>query len=292
MACRATLGAGHIQAACGMLEPIVTTLGLMTEGVGMTYEYLLMQSMALGMAGSTEKAAAALAAADQHRHPAWHCSDYEYAIATAWVAACEGAVNTAIATSLAGAETACAQGQFAAEVLCLQNAVQFGDHSSAPRLAELEEIVEGPRVALVRRFADASCAGDGRELAALSEAFEDMGDLTAAADAAAHAAIAYRRDAKRGSALVCATRAGVLAERSGADTPAVREAEEPIPLTNREREIVRLLSQGLSTRDVAERLTLSLRTVEGHIHRAMTKAGTASRQELVALLSQRADDSP
>jgi DNA-binding CsgD family transcriptional regulator len=292
MACRATLGAGHIQAACGMLEPIVTTLGLMTEGVGMTYEYLLMQSMALGMAGLTEKAAAALAAADQHRHPAWHCSDYEYAIATAWVAACEGAVNTAIATSLAGAETAGAQGQFAAEVLCLQNAVQFGDHSSAPRLAELEEIVEGPRVALVRRFADASCAGDGRELAAVSEAFADMGDLTAAADAAAHAAIAYRRDAKRGSALACATRAGVLAQRSGADTPAVREAAEPIPLTNREREIVRLLSQGLSTRDVAERLTLSVRTVEGHIHRAMTKAGTASRQELVALLSQRADDSP
>jgi DNA-binding NarL/FixJ family response regulator len=50
---------------------------------------------------------------------------------------------------------------------------------------------------------------------------------------------------------------------------------------------VRLLGQGLSTRDVAERLTLSLRTVEGHIHRAMTKTGTASRQELVALLSQR-----
>ena len=55
----------------------------------------------------------------------------------------------------------------------------------------------------------------------------------------------------------------------------------------REREIVTLLGQGLSTRDVAERLTLSLRTVEGHVYRAMTKTGTTSRQELVALLSRR-----
>jgi hypothetical protein len=93
MACRATLGAGHIQAACGMLEPIVTTLALMAESVGMTYQYLLMQAMALGMAGSTEKAVAALTAADQHRHPAWRFADYEYAVAKAWVAACQGAIS-------------------------------------------------------------------------------------------------------------------------------------------------------------------------------------------------------
>jgi DNA-binding CsgD family transcriptional regulator len=287
MGCRATLGAGHIDAACSMLEPIVTTLAFMTEGVGMTYQYLLMQSTALGMAGSTEKAAAALASADQHRHPAWRFAEYEYAIAKAWVAASGGSVSKAIAASLEGAETARAQGQFAAELLCVQNAVQFGHHSSVARLAELEATVEGPRAALVRRFADALCAEDGAELAAVSEAFEDMGDLVAAADAAAHAAMAHRRDGQRGAALTCAIRADMLAQRSGADTPALREAAEPIPLTNREREIARLLGQGLSTRDVAERLTLSLRTVEGHIHRAMTKTGTASRQELVALLSQR-----
>jgi DNA-binding CsgD family transcriptional regulator len=66
----------------------------------------------------------------------------------------------------------------------------------------------------------------------------------------------------------------------------------PIPLTKREREIVWLLREGLSTRDVAERLTLSVRTVEGHLQRAMTKTGTASRQELVALLSHRGPESP
>ena len=57
-----------------------------------------------------------------------------------------------------------------------------------------------------------------------------------------------------------------------------------MPLTDREREIVMLIGEGLSNRDIAERLTLSVRTVESHIYRAMIKTGTASRDELAALL--------
>jgi DNA-binding CsgD family transcriptional regulator len=60
----------------------------------------------------------------------------------------------------------------------------------------------------------------------------------------------------------------------------------------REREVTRLLGQGVSTRDIAKRLTLSVRTVEGHVYRAMAKTGTTNRQELAALLEQRADESP
>ena len=52
-----------------------------------------------------------------------------------------------------------------------------------------------------------------------------MGDLVAAIDAAAHAAIAYRRQDLRGSALGCSTRAEALAEQcGGASTPALRQA--------------------------------------------------------------------
>jgi acetolactate synthase I/II/III large subunit len=46
-----------------------------------------------------------------------------------------------------------------------------------------------------------------------------------------------------------------------------------LPLTTREREISRLLWQGYSTREVAEKLTVSTRTVEGHIYRMMQKLG-------------------
>jgi DNA-binding CsgD family transcriptional regulator len=121
----------------------------------------------------------------------------------------------------------------------------------------------------------------------VSEQFEEIGDLVAAVDAAAHAAIMYRRRDLRGSALRCSARADALAAQcGGASTPALRQASERLPLTDREREIVMLLGQGLSGRAVAERLTLSVRTVEGHIYRAMTKTGATSRDELAALLPQ------
>ena len=65
---------------------------------------------------------------------------------------------------------------------------------------------------------------------------------------------------------------------------ALRQAARPLPLTGREAEIVMLIGEGLSNRAVAERLTLSVRTVESHIYRAMAKTGTTSREELAALM--------
>ena len=112
-----------------------------------------------------------------------------------------------------------------------------------------------------------------------------MGDLVAAVDSAAQAALTYRRQDLRGSALGASARAEALAEKcGGARTPALRQASEPLPLTDREAEIVMLIGEGLSNREVAERLTLSIRTVESHIYRAMLKTGTTSRNELGALL--------
>ena len=115
-----------------------------------------------------------------------------------------------------------------------------------------------------------------------------MGDLIAAVDAAAHAALVYRRQDKRGSALGCSTRADALAAQcGGAFTPAVRQASETLPFTDREAEIVMLIGEGLSNRAVADRLTLSVRTVESHIYRAMMKTGMSSRDELAALMRRR-----
>jgi DNA-binding CsgD family transcriptional regulator len=205
-------------------------------------------------------------------------------LARAWVAAAEGAVSRALVQAHQAAEVAANAGQLAHEVLALQTAVGFGDRTVAERLAELATQVDGPRAGVAARFAAALAAGDGADLAAVSEEFERMGDLVAAVDAAAHAALAYRRQDLRGSALGCSTRAEALAEQCGASTPALRQASERLPLTDREREIVMLLGEGLSSPAIAERLTLSARTVEGHIYRAMAKTGTSSRDELAALL--------
>ena len=282
---RAALGAGNLQNASALLEYAAKGLSASyPEGWG--YRYRIPQATALAMRGLIGEAAATLAGLDKVQRRS-RSLDHEQSLARAWVAAGQGAVSEAIADLLDAAERACAERRFAAEVLCLQTAVQFGDRTSARRLRELESMVEGPRVGLAARFAEGVRDGDAAQLVSVSEEFESLGDIVAAVDAAAHAALAFRRQDKRGSALGCSTRAERLAAETGAVTPVLRQAAEALPLTEREAEIVMLIGEGLSNRAIAERLTLSIRTVESHIYRAMTKTCTASRDELATLLPKR-----
>jgi DNA-binding CsgD family transcriptional regulator len=278
----AALGAGRLHSAGALLEQAAVGLSA-THALGWGYRYQVPRVTVLAMRGLTAEAAAALAALDKQPRP-FRSLDYELSLARAWLSASEGAVSEAIALLLAAAQRAAAKGRFAAEVMCLQTATQFGDRSGTPRLRELEGIVEGPRVGVAARFAAALRDGDAAELDSVSEEFERLGDVVAAVDASAHAALAYRREGHRGSSLGCSTRAVALAEQCGASTSALRQAAEPLPLTDREREIVMLIRKGLSSREIAERLTLSVRTVESHIYRATLKTGTKSRDELAALL--------
>ncbi|MFJ4650063.1 response regulator transcription factor [Nocardia sp. NPDC088792] len=54
------------------------------------------------------------------------------------------------------------------------------------------------------------------------------------------------------------------------------------PLTRREQIIVAFAAQGMLNREIAERLFLSIRTVENHLQRSYTKLGIHSRHELHA----------
>lgn len=51
-------------------------------------------------------------------------------------------------------------------------------------------------------------------------------------------------------------------------------------LSPREREIARLICKGLTDRQIAARLFISVRTVEGHIYRARIKLDATDRYEL------------
>ena len=285
---RAALGSGRLDTAISLLTQSIETVNDSTDSSGWGYRCRIPLTTALAMRGSIAEAADRLGALEKLHHPSWRYLDYEYAIAKAWVAAGQGAISEAIVISLDAAETARTNGQFAPEVMCLQTATQFGERSCGPRLRELAAIVEGPRADVAARFAEALHDDASVELAAVSAEFEDMGDLIAAVDAAAHAAIAYRHRDLRGSALGCSARAEALAEQcGGARTPTLCKAVERLPLTDREREIVMLIGQGLSNRDIATRLTLSVRTVESHIYKAMAKTGTSKRDELAGLLPSR-----
>lgn len=57
-------------------------------------------------------------------------------------------------------------------------------------------------------------------------------------------------------------------------------------LTRREREIALLIAEGLSNREIATRLFLSVRTVESHVFQARGKVSAASRKELGSLVAR------
>jgi len=63
-------------------------------------------------------------------------------------------------------------------------------------------------------------------------------------------------------------------------------AEYGEPLSTRELEITELVAQGLTNREVAERLFLSHNTVKVHLRNIFTKTGVASRTELSMLAIQ------
>ncbi|MBN9110022.1 MAG: response regulator transcription factor [Pseudonocardia sp.] len=58
-------------------------------------------------------------------------------------------------------------------------------------------------------------------------------------------------------------------------------AADPVSLTERELDIVRLVVDGLTARQIAVRLVLSPRTVENHVQRIVRKLGLAGRAALV-----------
>jgi DNA-binding NarL/FixJ family response regulator len=55
-------------------------------------------------------------------------------------------------------------------------------------------------------------------------------------------------------------------------------------LTRRERRLAELAGRGLSNAEIAERLVVSVRTVESHLFRAMQKLGVSDRREIASLI--------
>ena len=60
------------------------------------------------------------------------------------------------------------------------------------------------------------------------------------------------------------------------------DQDESVPLSEREREIVRLVALGSSGPEIADELRITHNTVRTHVRNAMTKSGARSRAHLVA----------
>jgi DNA-binding CsgD family transcriptional regulator len=77
-------------------------------------------------------------------------------------------------------------------------------------------------------------------------------------------------------------RAGAPLPRRGRGSSMVPPALRARGVTSREVDVVALVMEGLSNRQIGERLYLSPKTIEKHIEHLMDKMGVASRAEVAA----------
>ncbi|AZQ32898.1 helix-turn-helix transcriptional regulator [Streptomyces cyaneochromogenes] len=151
-----------------------------------------------------------------------------------------------------------------------------GDAYDAVRLGT-PELAEGRLTGVFAAHADALAQGDGAALDRVAEQLEERGFLLFAAEAHAQAVRAHR-DPR--AARTARTRAVALARRcQGARTPALSGLVLG-ELTARQRQIVTLAAAGLSNRQIAEKLTLSVRTVGNHLYSAYARLGASDRGAL------------
>ena len=96
----------------------------------------------------------------------------------------------------------------------------------------------------------------------------------------------WQAEYDRGRAL---DRAAALALALGeAPQPTPRQADDD-PLTRRQREVAQLVAQGLTDREVATRLSISIRTAESHVEQILARLGFRSRAQIAAWVAARGD---
>lgn len=158
----------------------------------------------------------------------------------------------------------------------------LGDLSAAGRLRELKPQLEGRRAAAVCGYAEALGTERPADLMDAAKRCEDAELWGFAAQAYGAAAGAYR-----------AAGDGLRERMAAAQRQRCQDYAQSLPggeptgqgdslglLTRRERDIVALAIRGLSDRQIAADLHVSVRTVEGHLYRSYAKLNIKGRDEL------------
>ncbi len=274
---------GRLAAARGEFAQAAAAL----QNVGYSWEFLAAAGLCQTNAalGRVEDAAAALDRAEGLVGGNIEVFGPERDLCRAWVAAAQGQLTAAITHARDAAATAAQSGRHTAEAGALFASVRFGDRTVAARLAELAAELGVDTVRLQAEHAAALAADGGAELIAVASKWELQGALLFAAEAAAQSAVAFERAKDRRWQISSSGMAARLAaECDGAKTLALVTEANPLPLTAREREIASLVAIGLSNKDIADRLAVSVRTVEGHIYRACIKVDVADRDGLAQVV--------
>lgn len=247
-------------------------------------------AMAEAQRGDADAAAAALAERDATGHATIELFATEAMRSEGWALAARGDRPAALRRFHAAAEVADAAGLRLHAADARFDAVRLGDRDQAEPLAAAAAEVDSRTIELAARWA--AHPDDGALLDEVGAELEALDGLMMAADAFAAAAAAWRSAGASRQATASEQRAADLVRRCGAAPVTVAIAEPVAPLTGREREIVVLVADGLSTKEVAERLYLSPRTVSNHLQNAYTKLGVSKRSELPVALGRLGEAQP
>jgi DNA-binding CsgD family transcriptional regulator len=234
--------------------------------------------------GEVEGAAATVAELDAL--PEAGFAKAEHDAGRVWALAAAGDLAGARRAALAAADMAATMGYRSSEAWLLHDLVRLGDPSTAvARLTQLAQICEGALIAAYALHAEAAAAERPEALIEAADAFERIGAVLVAAEAATAAGHAYQRRGERRAGAAALGRAATLAARcEGARTPGLATIDTVLPLTRRERDIATLAAQNVPSKEIAARLFLSVRTVNNHLQNVYTKLGVTSRAELVRIL--------
>jgi DNA-binding CsgD family transcriptional regulator len=213
--------------------------------------------------------------------------DPELRSARVWIAVAEGDTAGGRASALEDAAAHLESGRLIAAARSLHDVARLGAPELAvERLSELASATDADVVALFAAHASALADADGARLSSVAERFEELGCLLWAAETYAGAAAAFEAEGRAASARSASSRAGnVLARCEGAGTPALAGTTVGWSLTRRERDVALLAAQGLANREIADRLVLSVRTVESHLAQTYRKLGVGDRKALAEMLA-------
>ena len=230
---------------------------------------------AAALLGDLRTAEGALARAEQITARSAGVFQLWVALARPWVAAARGEVGSAITLALELAKHARDRGQLTFQILALHDVARLGRPRQVDAmLRALVPRVDGQLAPLYAAHATALASKDAVALDEIASAFACVGVNLLAAEAAAEAADAHRAAGRRSSAVAAGRRAATLAVVcEGAHTPALDVLRRPPHLTPREQEIAGLAARGLSSRAIAERLVISVRTVDNALQHVYGELG-------------------
>jgi DNA-binding CsgD family transcriptional regulator len=146
----------------------------------------------------------------------------------------------------------------------------------------LAEVMDGETVRLFSRHARDLANDKGDALDGLSDRYREVGWILRSAEAAADASRAHLRSGNESMSRRSSMRASLISEDFTHLTPPLRDI--PDGLTARELDVAGLTASGLANQEMADRLYLSVQTIENHLSRIYRKLGISDRSDLAQLV--------